>query len=488
MYFYLFIFIVKITYISGHDLQFLCSCLANAAFCRIPVLHLNVTRPRESRPTTVRQTFVARCRIVPEQGKPAGPRPAHWAPCFLKVHSFYAVRSTSSPPKSCRLLSDRGERGPEPLPGAALLRPFYRPGAGVRRRPRSARGRASQGSGEAPPRRSWRRGAAAQRAPLPRPPPRLGGASGGAPARPVSLRRAPPAAAGPGPAGIGAGGCDGRAGWGRSGRAAAAAFSCAGPEGSAARAAVRAVREEGRASASPPLRVRQPSAVGVGERRSAQAGGRARPRRLAGRWSEAARLEEDGRWRRRRRLQRQLVSGRCVHGWQGESGPWAAFPSGNRRGARYGLGDGGGERVCVCASGGRNGSPWGDDDNERCLGGVGEGWVPWRVASFGKKRPASGEGLARGIWFLVLSFFLYFSGTVGAWRSAAGAERGRGRAQRGRAGGGSGRGRAGAAGPARLARGEGSAARAALPAVLLPGPGLGWARSPHRTAGPLLNR
>lgn len=134
------------------------------------------------------------------------------SPCFLKVHSFYAVRSTSSPPKSCRLLSDRGERGPEPLPGAALLRPFYRPGAGVRRRPRSARGRASQGSGEAPPRRSWRRGAAAQRAPLPRPPPRLGGASGGAPARPVSLRRAPPAAAGPGPAGIGAGGCDGRAG------------------------------------------------------------------------------------------------------------------------------------------------------------------------------------------------------------------------------------------------------------------------------------
>lgn len=167
-------------------------------------------------------------------------------------------------------------------------------------------------------------------------------------------RRAPPAAAGPGPAGIGAGGCDGRAGWGRSGRAAAAAaaFSCAGPEGSAARAAVRALREEGRASASPPLRVRQPSAVGVGERRSAQAGGRARPRRLAGRWSEAARLEEDGRWRRRRRLQRQLVSGRCVHGWQGESGPWAAFPSGNRRGARYGLGDGGRRvSVCVCIGG-----------------------------------------------------------------------------------------------------------------------------------------
>lgn len=54
---------------------------------------------------------------------------------------------------------------------------------------------------------------------------------------------------------------------------------------------------------------------------------------------------------------------------------------------------------------------------------------------------------------------------MGAWRSAGGAERGQGRAQRGRAGGGSGRGRAGAAGPARLARGEGSAARPALPAV-----------------------
>lgn len=128
---------------------------------------------------------MARRRIVPEQGRPAGPRPAHWAPCLLKVHSFYAVRSTSSPPKSCRLRSDRGERRPETLPGAALLRPFYR--LGGRRRPRSAWGRTSQGSGEAPPRRSWRRGAAAQRAPLPRPPLRLGGASGGAPARPVSL-------------------------------------------------------------------------------------------------------------------------------------------------------------------------------------------------------------------------------------------------------------------------------------------------------------
>lgn len=172
-----------------------------------------------------------------------------------------------------------GAGEPEALPGAALLRPFYRLGAGEAGGPRCGwragrpAGQASRGSrkgsaGEAPPRRSWRRGAAARRAPFPRPPRVLGGASGGVPARPVSpagrhrqlLGQARLATA------------RGVAGGGR-GEGGAGALPplppARGPEGSAARAAVRADwgAGEGRASAAPPpLRVTQPSAVGVGGR------------------------------------------------------------------------------------------------------------------------------------------------------------------------------------------------------------------------------
>lgn len=157
-----------------------------------------------------------------EEVRPAGRSPAPWPPLSSKfIHLTQAEPLPRLPEATASELSKGGAAEPEALPGAALLRPFYRLGAGEAGGPccgwRASRGSRQGSAAEAPPHRSWRRGAAARRAPFPRPPRVLGGASGGAPAGPVypaGRRRRLPGQAQPATARGAAGGGHGEGGAG----------------------------------------------------------------------------------------------------------------------------------------------------------------------------------------------------------------------------------------------------------------------------------
>lgn len=82
--------------------------------------------------------------------RPAGPSPAQWTPALVKVHSFYAGRSTSSPPQSCCLRAHQGGSGRARgitgrSPTAAILSSR---GRGSRRPPLRVAGRTPGGAGQ----------------------------------------------------------------------------------------------------------------------------------------------------------------------------------------------------------------------------------------------------------------------------------------------------------------------------------------------------
>lgn len=158
----------------------------------------------------------------------------------------------------------------------------------------------------------------------------------------------------------------------------------------------------------PPLRVSHPAFRSGG----GQAGGRAGPRRRAGRWSEGA-LRGSGKMAGgggggggyRDSL---FLEGACKaprrETWPASCVSLLAIS----KGARCKVGNGGGGRVSSYGVGGGGyGSPLGATTMR---GGfvVGEGWLPW--LGLVKRDLLLREGLVRAIWFIFLfSFFLSFT-------------------------------------------------------------------------------
>lgn len=280
------------------------------------------------------------------------------------------------PKAAAARLMEEGAGEPEVLRGATLLRPFYRPGAGSAGGPRGGRA-----AGRAGQRRSRSGGAAL----LPSPFRATGAACGGVPARPGCSRSGVPAA-----------------GALREERASCRRFLLRGGRKAARPGSGRGPGLGGSAAvAGQPPSLPQWGRAGRGK-------GRAPPPRWAMEWGSAARQREDGRWRRRRRLQRQLVSGRCVQGCeQGNVAREPRLPSGEQQRGTAQTGEWG-RRACEFIWGGGWGLwvPFGCDDNERWLRGGG------RVAAVvrsGEKRPAFEGGFSEGdlvhFSFFLLSFF-----------------------------------------------------------------------------------
>lgn len=354
-----------------------------------------LTRPRKTlRLATIRQTFVAFCPSVARDQR--APVPRHG-----RRHSrkFIHFRLPDPPPPphlpkaAASRLIEGGAGESEALPGTALLRPFYRLGAGVAGR--ASPGRVGGGGGVSAGKRWWggpaapfmeeRGGSAARTASSSSPYARRRHRR--SPGRARLPRRAPSAAAGPGPAGGRSGGCWWRTRWGRSGRAAAAS-SCTGAGRQRGPGSGRGPGLGGAAAAAG-----HPAFRSGGGRRSAQAGGRARPRRLSGRWSEGARLGSGkmaggGGGGCRDSL---FLDGACMaeRGGTRPVGCVSLLATSKGHGADRGMGEAG---VCVCVhlggGGGRNGSPLGDGDNERWLRGGGRvgavrgGLVWWKESCF----------------------------------------------------------------------------------------------------------